>query len=164
MATITFKKGDDYLAKISQLEILAKHEVVGPAIYGAAEIVADEIRRQLDRVPTDESFATSSNPAKGPKKVQKEGLVRSLGIASMQEDSKGFLNVKIGFDGYNKVKTKRWPQGQPNQMVARSVERGTLYMKSTKFVKTAVAATRSRAVQHMKESVDDSIEKIMTRS
>lgn len=163
MATITFKNGDEYLAKISQLEMLSREEVLGPAIYGAAGIVADEIRNQLEQVPTDERFGTSTSPTKGPRKVQVEGMARSLGIASMQENN-GFLNVKIGFDGYNKVKTKRWPKGQPNQMVARSVERGTLYMRSTKFVKKAVAATRARAIDHMKESVDGSIESIMTRS
>lgn len=161
MATITFKKGDEYLARLSKLDVMTRDKVVGPAIYTAAEIVADEIRDQLNKIPTDEGFGTRDDPAKGPKKVQKEGMARSLGIASMQEDSKGFVNVKIGFDGYNSVKTKRWPKGQPNQMVARSVERGTSWMKGHKFVKKAVAATNKQAVARIKQKVDQSIETIM---
>lgn len=161
MATITFKKGDEWLAKIAKLEALSRDKVCGNAIYGAAEIVADEIRSQLQKVPTDENWGTSVEQTQGPRKAQKKGLYDSLGIASMQDDGKNFLNVKIGFDGYNDLKSARWPKGQPNQMVARSVERGTSYMKGHKFVKKAMAKTRKRALDYMKESVDKSIEEIM---
>lgn len=160
MATIKFKNGDEYMMKISKLEALTRDEVCGRAIYGAAEIVADEIRTQLKNVPTDEGRAFAGT-TKGPRKVQKAGLYNSLGIAKMQDNGKGFLNVKIGFDGYNGVKSKRWPKGQPNQMVARSVERGTSYMQANPFVKKAVAKSKKRALESMKASVDESIEKIM---
>lgn len=161
MATIQFKSGDEYLLKISQLEALAKEQVIGSAIYGAAEIVADEIRSELNKVPTDEKWGTGDNLAAGPRKVQKMGLEQSLGIAKMQSDGNGYYNVKIGFDGYNKVVTERWPNGQPNQMVARSVERGTSYMQSTPFVKRAVRQSRKRAIDYMRDAVDQETEKIM---
>lgn len=161
MATIQFKKGDDYLAKLSKLEVLTRTEVIGGAIYAAADLMTDAIRDELEKVPTDETVGTSTNPAKGPKRIQKEGLVRSLGIAKMRDDGTGFLNVKIGFDGYNRVKTARWPNGQPNQMVARSIESGTSWMKKNPFVKRAVSKTRRRALDAMRQHVDTSIEKIM---
>ena len=161
MATIQFKTGDEYLAKLSKLEVLSRTEICGGAIYAAADIMADAIREELEKIPTDETVGTSSNPAKGPKKIQKEGLVRSLGIAKMQDDGAGYLNVKIGFDGYNRVRTGRWPKGQPNQMVARSVESGTSWMQKNPFVKRAVSKTRKRALDAMRKHVDSSIEQIM---
>lgn len=161
MATIKFKKGDEYLGKIAKLEALTRHEICGSAIYGAAEIVADEIRDQLRKLPTDESWGGPDHETAGPRKAQKKGLYDSLGIASLQQDRNGMLNVKIGFDGYNSLKSQRWPKGQPNQMVARSVERGTSFMKGHKFVKKAMSRTRKRALDFMKESVDKSIEEIM---
>lgn len=161
MATIQFKSGDEYLLKISKLEALAKGQVIGGAIYGAAEIVADEIRSELNKVPTDEKWGESENQTAGPRKIQKLGLEQSLGIAKMQDDGRGYYNVKIGFDGYNKVVTERWPNGQPNQMIARSVERGTSYMKSTPFVKRAVRQSRKKAIEYMRETVDKETEKIM---
>lgn len=161
MATIQFKKGDEYLAKIAKLKAELKDKVLGEAIYGAALIVADEVRTTLGQVPTDERFGTSDQPVVGPKKRQLEGLMQSFGIASMQDDGTGYLNVKVGFDGYNDIKSKRWPNGQPNQMVARSVESGTSWMKKNPFVRKAVAATRKRAVEYMKNSVDRSVEAIM---
>lgn len=160
MATIQFKKGDDYLARISKLEGAIKDDVLGSAIYGAADLVANEIRSQLDKVPTDERYGTQSDPTAGPKKGQVKALKATLGIAKMQSDG-GFYNVKIGWDGYNQIKTKRWPNGEPNQMVARSIERGTSFMKAHAFVKKAVSASKKRAIATMKQIVDAKCEEIM---
>lgn len=162
MATISFKNGDEYLMRISKLESALKDEICGAAIYGAAGIVADQIREQLEAVPTDESYGTASEPTRGPKTAQKTALLYSLGISSMEERD-SYYDVKIGFDGYNRIATKRWPHGQPNQLVARSVARGTSWMKSNDFVKKAVAASRKRALAFMKNSVDKSIQKIMEK-
>lgn len=161
MATIQFKKGDAYLAKVSKLEALLKDKVIGAALYGAADIVANEVRAQLDQVPTDEGgYGSEGRVRNGPTKGQVKALKATLGIASMQ-NSGGYVNVKIGWDGYNHIKTKQWPQGQPNQMVARSIERGTSFMQSHKFVSRAVTKTRKRAIEFMKQTVDAECEKIM---
>ena len=161
MATIQFKKMDEYLFKISKLEAELKDPLMGEAIYGAAGIVGDEIRQSLEQVPTDETYGTETQKAKGPKEAQKKGLYESLGIASMQDDGTGYLHVKIGFDGYSDIVTQRWPRGQPNQMVARSVESGTTWMQKNDFVRRAVNASRKRAIAFMKKTVDKSIQKIM---
>lgn len=161
MATIQFKKGDEYLMKISRLAAASKDKVCGKAIYGAADIVANQIRSELMSVPTDEKHGTESEMANGPRKIQKKGLYDSLGIASMQTDERGNMNVKIGFDGYNEVKTKSFPNGQPNQMVARSIERGTSFMQANAFVKKAVSASKKQALDEIRKTVDTEIEKIM---
>lgn len=161
MATIQFKKGDAYLAKLSALERMTRKEVCGSAIYGAADIVTDEIRSALDKIPTDEGYGTQSEPTEGPKIGQVKALKATLGIASMQDDGTGFLNVKIGWDGYNHIKTKNWPGGEPNQMVARSIERGTSFMKANPFVKPTMAKVRKRAIAFMKEAADKAIEQQM---
>lgn len=160
MATIQFKDGKEYIAKLEKLEREARETVCGTAIYNAADLVADEIRAQLKKVPTDESWGTENKPTRGPNKLQKKGLYESLGIASLKDDA-GFLNVKIGFDGYNDINTKRWPRGQPNQMIARSVERGTSYMNGNAFVKKAVSKAKKTALAEMQKTVDQETEKIM---
>lgn len=155
MATIQFKEGDEYLAKLETLEHSAKASVIGPAIYSGANIVADEINASIS------SLATSEDPAQGTlNAIQRKGLHDGLGIAKMRNDE-GFYNVKIGWDGYNGIKTKKYPKGQPNQMIARSIERGTSFMKANPFVKRAVSRSRARAVKAMKETADKEIEKIM---
>ena len=106
---------------------------------------------------TDESGKKGTLNAK-----QRAGLHKGLGIAKMQQDGK-LTNVKIGWDGYNDIKTKRWPNGQPNQMIARSIERGTSFMKANPFVKRAVNRTRKAAAAEMQNVLDSEIEKIMKK-
>jgi len=160
MATIEMKGIDEYLIKLSRLEQASKEDICGKAIHEGAGIVADAMRAELERLPTDESFGTTENPAKGIKAIQKEGLLHSLGITSMQEDASGFLNVKIGFDGYNRVRTQKWPNGQPNQMVARAANSGTTWLSKYTFVKKAMAASKKKAQEAMKKSVTKSIDEI----
>ena len=107
MATIQFKKGNEYILKVAKLEAAVKRDILGRAIYDGAAVVTDEVRKSLEQVPTDEGYGTESAPTRGPRKKQKEELLEALGIASMQDDGTGFLNVKIGFDGYNDIVTKR---------------------------------------------------------
>lgn len=160
MATITFKNGSEYLVKLNALQHGLREDVIGRAVYAGADIVADEIKRQLEALPTDEKWGTREDKAKGPKAYQKEGLIRSLGITPMKENN-GIYNVKIGFDGYNGISTKRWPKGQPNQMVARAVERGTTYMEGHEPIKKAVAKARKPAQEALEKTVDEEIQKIM---
>lgn len=162
MATIQMKGLDEYLVKLSRLEQAAKEEICGQAIHQGAGIVADAIREELKKLSTDESFGTREHPAKGIKAVQKNGLLKSLGITGMREDN-GFLNVKIGFDGYNKVKTARWPKGQPNQVVARAAESGTSWLQKSPFVRVGVRKSKTQAVQAMSASVSRSIKTIMEK-
>lgn len=166
MAKIQIKAGNEYLAKISKLSALAQDRVCGRSIYAGSAVVADAVREEIQALPTAEHegkpwFGTAEHPARGPSPAQKKGLLDSLGVTPMADDGKGFLNVKIGFDGYNSEKNKLWPKGQPNQMVARSVERGTSFMTPNPFMKTAVAKARKRAKAAMEKTAEREVEKIM---
>lgn len=76
-------------------------------------------------------------------------------------DDDGYYNVKIGFDGYNSIRTKRWPKGQPNAMVARSVIRGTSFMAANNFMASAVRKARARALERMRVIVDQKLKAIL---
>ena len=163
MATIQFKKGDEYLAKLTKLEALTRDEIIGTSLYGAADIVANEIRSQLNQVPTDEGgYGSEGRIRAGPTKGQVKSLKATLGIASLQVVN-GLVNVKIGWDGYNQIKTNRWPHGQPNQMVARSIERGTSFMQKHMFVSKAVKKTSKTALEFMRKNADAKIRELMQK-
>ena len=143
---------------ISQYEKLANNsmDVIGKAIYKGADVVMDKVKGAVDGLTTDNHFGTADNPTTGPSTIQKLGLQYSLGIAPMRQDG-DFWNVKIGFDGYNNVKTKTWPQGQPNSMIARSVESGTSWMQKQPFMRKAEQSSRSACERAMSEVVDKEI-------
>lgn len=161
MAKISFKGLKDYEQRLSKMADRKEIErIAGKAIYEGAAIMADEIKAGINGLPVVTGYGTESDPLPGGvTAVQKDGLIKGLGIAPMQDDS-GFLNVKIGFDGYNRTKTEKYPQGQPNQLVARGVESGTSWKQAHPFIKPAISRARKRTEKRMAETIDEEIKKL----
>ena len=159
MAKITFPGLNDYELMISKLS-KGVDDIAGKAIYAGAGIVADAIKENIKDLPIVRGYGTKENPLPGGVTApQKAGLINGLGISPMQSDA-GYLNVKIGFDGYNATKTEKYPQGQPNQLVARGVESGTSWKQKKPFIRQAINASKSRAEAEMARILDQEIEKI----
>jgi hypothetical protein len=57
------------------------------------------------------------------------------------------------------MKTKNFPNGQPNSMIARSVNSGSSFRQRIPFVDNAVNSAKSRAEERMKQKLDEAIEK-----
>ena len=136
------------------MEIKAKlydvsREAIGEAVFQGAKIMADSMTAEIRSLPE----ASCS-------RIEKAGLIDGFGIARMQYRN-GFNNVKLGFDGYNRVKTKKFPSGQPNAMIARSVEKGSSYMKANPFIDKAVKSARAEAEKIMKQEIEKRIDEIM---
>lgn len=162
MAKMQIKGLASYEKALSQLEMRVKDQVVGSAIYDGANLLADAIRADVEDLRIDNRSYSGGGKLMGPKTKQVLGLMQSLGISPMRTED-GVSNVKIGFDGYNDIKTKLWPQGQPNAMVARSIERGTSFMEAQPIFKRVTARMRKPVQEAMGKSVDKSIEKIMKK-
>lgn len=150
----TVGKGiDKYIKMLGNLENDAP-EAMGHAIYEGAKIVADEIHASIQSLPVGE-------PRQGKvTRPQKAGLLEGLGIASQRNDS-GFWNVKIGMDGYNSTVNKHFPKGQPNAMIARSLEKGSSKYPKHPFIAPAVRRSRARAEQKMAMVIDERVYAIM---
>ena len=159
MATFKFEGVDELVKQYEKLGNKTD-EIVGNAVYKGAAVVMRAVESAVDNITTDNRFGTEDNPINGPSSIQKEGLRHGLGIAKMRDDN-GFRNVKIGFDGYNQVHTKTWPQGQPNMMVARSIESGTSWMRKQPFMRKAEQSSRVKCEQAMSEAVDKAIQNII---
>lgn len=139
MARITFKSGDEYALKLSRLATSGQEAIAKKAIYAGAKIVADKIRSNLEAVVS--------------KKASGE-LAGSFGIASIDRDSNGNYNTKLGFDGYDR-------KGVPNQLKARALESGTSTQPKRPFVRPAVNATKNAAKDAMAKVIDEETEKFM---
>ena len=138
-------------------------EICGKAVYAMADVVADQVRENITKLPTVTEAkalgAYRANETTDLTKAQKKGLEDGFGISPMQNDN-GYYNVKLGFDGYNKVKTRKYPQGQPNAMIARAVESGSSVRKKNPFIRRAVNDTQKQAVEKGKQVADEEIAKI----
>jgi hypothetical protein len=157
MAKLQFKGLEEYEAQLLKLRGLTE-QMIGEAIYEGAAIVADEVKKGIESIPIDDRYATGGTMLHGITQEQKQGLLDGFGIASMQNEN-GYLHVKLGFNGYNSMRTKNFPNGQPNSMIARSVNSGSSFRQRIPFVDNAVNSAKSRAEEKMKQKLDEAIEK-----
>ena len=160
MAKLKFEGLKEYEAKLLQLRNVTK-EMLGEAIYEGAAIVADAVKANIETIPIDERYAAKGEKLYGISSEQKAGLIDGFGIARLKDDN-GYLNVKLGFAGNNSVKTKRYPNGQPNSTIARSVNSGSSFRQRIPFVDNAVKSTKSACEQKMKQKIDEAIGDVMS--
>ena len=148
MAKFEFKGIDTYIKQLNELQLAAKSTIIGKTVYAGAAVVADKVRAAIQALP------------EGKESDADTGLLDGFGISPMETED-GYTHVKLGFDGYNSVKTKKYPNGQPNVLIARVVNSGTSFRKKTKFVDKAVTASRKAAEKAMDETCNREIEKVM---
>lgn len=154
MATVKIQGFENYERILQNLQEESE-SIIKSGIYEGAKVIADAVRTQIVGIRTE---GPSEYETKR-REIQKKGLQESLGISSMRND-RGFINVKIGFDGYNDLKSKRWPQGQPNAMIARIFESGTSFSSKQPFFKKALNQSKRMASEKMKMTIDERIHAI----
>ena len=149
---------DSYISYLQKINAVTD-EAIGEAVYEMAKVVADKVRSSIQALPTVSNEANIATYKKGYSRLsdkEKQGLLDGFGISPLQEDS-GFVNVKLGFDGYNSVKTKKYPQGQPNALIARVTESGSSYREKTPFMRPAVNASKKPAEAAGRAKFDERI-------
>lgn len=133
--------------------------VIGRSIHPAAKYMADRIKESISSIPIDD-IKGHKKKRQGLSSAQVAGLVESMGIARIRENATGW-NVKVGFDGYNtRLTSKRYPKGQPNAMIARSINSGTSFMIKYPFMDMTVKANEQVTVEKIEEQFSKELEKV----
>ncbi|WP_305138439.1 hypothetical protein [Dubosiella newyorkensis] len=123
------------------------------AIYAGAEIMTNTIRAEI------QSHPTHTSPVNGMTKQEQKGLLLGLGISSFDKKD-GDYNVKTGFDGYDSShKTRKYPEGVPIPLTARSLRKGTSWRVKDDFISRAVSKGKKKTIEVMSKSFDESIKK-----
>lgn len=157
MAKIEFTGIDEYLAQLKRLgdssEGLCKR-----ALYDGAAVVADAVRREVESLPTTDRNGDPQQVLE----YEKQGLLDGLGIATMKDED-GRISTRIDFDGYNRLVSKKYPNGHPNSMVARAINSGTSKRPKNAFMARAVKAAKAKARAAMAARMDADINEIMNK-
>lgn len=158
MATIEFVGIDKYFKRLDEL---GKYSIglCKRALYDGAAVIADAVRAEVDALPTSDRNAKKGNP-QPILEYEKDGLKEGLGVAKMKAEH-GFIYTRIDFDGYNRLKSKKYPNGHPNSMVARAINSGTSTRKKNPFMNRAIKKGRAKAEAAMSARMDADIEEIM---
>ena len=162
MAKIVMQGMEQYLKQLENVA-WATSDICKAVAYRGAEVVADEIKQGIKglRVVSDKDALAAARKGE-PTRIsysQRKALLESFGVAPIK-DKYGAVSTKLGFDGYNEIKTDRWPNGQPNQMIARACESGSTAMLKQPFMRPAERKAKNEALQAMAKAADEEIKKI----
>lgn len=165
MARLQVKGLDEYVKAIDHLyddaEVIMKR-----SIYPAAGFVVDNMKKAINEIPTEESprglppYGSMEKPIKGLSRKQKADLFNGLGISKFQT-ANGYLHVKAGFDGYGSVKTKSYPKGLPNILLARAVTTGSYFREKNTSIRRAVTKSKKEAAEIMNDEMNKYIRRRM---
>ena len=162
MATLKMQGLEEFERMLSNLSSMETVQTIcGKTIYEGARIVADAVKTEIAEIPTFEGYTHGSenNKLVGITRRQKEGLVKGFGITPMRNED-GYYNVKLGFDGYNNVPTRKLPSGQPNVMIARAINSGTSFREKNPFMDRAVRKSRKKAEEVMIKTAESEFKKL----
>lgn len=158
MAKLKFDGLDEYVRQLEKLSDMSR-ECIGRAVYEGAGVIANAVRDAIEAIPIDERFVKDGQMLNGISRLQKDGLLEGFGIAPLQNDN-GYMHVKLGFAGYNGVRSNQFPDGQPNSMIARSVNSGTSFRARIPFVDNTVRQKKNECEEKMKETFETELRKV----
>ena len=140
------------------IEAVQKH-----AVFKGMEQIKQEVEAQIRAIPEQEGYV---NVKKGepPRSVitrrEKEQLLKHLGISRMEEKNGAIYN-SISFDGYTDIKTKKYPNGIPAVLIARSINSGSSVRQKKPFVRSAKSAAKGKAIKAATDAALESLSEIM---
>ena len=155
MARLTFKGTEEFADKLLALGTKAE-DMCKMAVYDGAGVVADALRSSVNTIP----IVTTAHPFDGLSEEDREDLAGGIGIAKFDSDGNG-VTTAISFNGYARRKEKKFENGVPLALLARSLESGSSLRAKHPFVRPAIAAAKAAALSAMAEKVEEEIKKTM---
>lgn len=149
----------DYLKELESLSANAE-AVCKRALYQGAAVMASAIKSEMAKIP-DRSWH-SGRIASGLTEEEKADLASGFGISKMR-NSDGVIDVKLGFDGYGKHKTRKYPSGVPVPLIARSICKGTSWLQKYDFVGKAERAAKAATESKIQQTFDQELEKLINK-
>ena len=159
MAKMQVEGLEEYAELIQSISKDAE-KIIKKSVYVGAGVIGDAIKNEIKKLPTDNTYGTEKDKAIVVTRLQKADLIDGFGISPIKDDG-DYINAKVGWSGYGRIKTKRYPKGVPNQMLARSVNSGTSFRQKNPFVTRAVNKNRKAAQNEMAKVIDEEIKKEM---
>ncbi len=151
---------------VSALKTLGKEtpKVCKMALYKGAGVLLDQLRAATEALPTEPFHPLPGAPNGGePLNVltedDKEDLLDGLGLAPFDDTGDG-CSTAASFDGYSRHKTKKYPNGVPLPLIARSINSGSSARRKNPFIRRTVTAAEAPVQEAMENEVAAQVESI----
>ncbi len=148
---------EEMLKHVEGIETRAD-EIMNKALYAGLKVMADGLKEEIRALPEDEGF--KHFPHDQPRNVvgshDKNDMITHMGISRFRSET-GKVYARISFNGYGEIKTKKFQNGRPVILIARSINSGSSVRAKNPFVKRAVSKCKAAAIEAMKAAVASEI-------
>ena len=157
---LNVKGMDDILAALNSLNADTE-KIVSDAMYDGAKMLIEECKKNIQNLPVQNGYLKNGVRRDCCTEDEKTELLKNIGIASFQKQN-GKVSTAIGFHGgYTSHKTKKYPNGVPIVLIARSIESGSSVRVKHPFMRTAVNSTKEKITRMMQEKMREDINKLI---
>lgn len=155
MAKMTYKGPVDIADVLLQLGERATG-MSKAALYEGNAVILHALEDAVMALPD----TTGPKPYEGLLPNDKADMVAGLGVAPFETTGDG-VSTHISFDGYTRRTEKKYPNGVPLPMLARSLESGSSVRAKHPFVRPAVNAAKQRCLAAIGAKFDQLVETII---
>lgn len=151
--------GFDQLEK--ELQDLASQSgnIATKALYEGSGYMADKLRNATENLQTEDQ---RRKPSKAVLDYEKTALLKGLTVEKFKTDvQKDSTYTAITFHGRSDHRTKKYPDGIPIVILARSIVTGTPFRQANRFFPNAVNRHKQAAEDLMVKTAENEIRKLI---
>lgn len=140
------KGGEEFSALLAGLSGDAAVAVMKSAVYSGVGVLADAIKAEIQNLPEQSGYMPNGKKRNVVGTNDKQMLQERLGISRI-ESTGDKANAVVSFSGYNGRPTKKYPNGVPIPLIARSIESGSSVRQKNPFIRRAFNNAKTQAQQ-----------------
>lgn len=153
---------DDFSDELDGLTAETLSAVASRALYAGAGKYAEALKNEIMSLKVDPETTFRRNIEQRPINVVSETLRRELaehvGIAKHEVTEDGDHQTAVGIDGYSMIRTKKYPNGIPLIMIARSINSGSSVRRKDPFIRRALNKATEPVQEAMRVEGEKAIE------
>lgn len=129
------------------------------AVYAGAGKAAEVIESAIRSLPEQQGYMKEGQQRNVVTRDEKACMINGLGISHI-ENVGGIVSAAVGFNGYTNHRTKKYPNGVPIPLVARSVESGSSVRVKHPFMRNAVKSNEQSIKAAMEKAAQQTLEEL----
>lgn len=157
MPKLTIDGLDDFILRAEQIEN-GFRSVASAAVYAGAGKAVDVIKAEINRLPEQQGYMKDGDRRNVVTHDEKLDLLDGIGIARF--DTGTDVSTAVGFNGYSRHKTKKYPNGVPIPLIARAIESGSSVRNKNPFIRRAVKGNEEAIKAAMSAAAQRKLEEL----
>ena len=135
--------------------------ILSKALFAGADVMYEGLKKSIQALPEDSGYKNikrGDSPRNVVSPEDKQDMVTHLGISRFIKTAGG-MYTRVSFNGYGTIKTKKFPNGRPVVLIARSINSGSSVRMKHPFIRPTINQYKQAANDAMRKAVEEELKK-----